>query len=129
MTGAREPIGWWAQVRWYLRHYRRARRQRRYRVYLAREGSTPVGYGALRSQGGELLVTECVATEHRGRGVGEAILGQLITIARREGRDLVAEIWASNRASIGLHEKAGFQLENTPDHPDGRLNVYRLKAS
>ena len=129
MTGAQDPIGWWAQVRWYLRHYRQAVREGRYRVYLFSEASEPVGYGALQLSDGQLLVTECVATECRGRGIGQAILDELIAIARREGRDLIAEIWTSNRPSIGLHEKAGFVLEDTRDHQGESLSVYRLEAA
>ncbi len=129
MTNARDPIGWWAQVRWYLRHYRRALRARRYRVYLFLEQRRPVGYGALQLDEDRLLITECVATEQRGRGIGKAILNELIAIARREGRDLIAEIWASNQPSVGLHEKAGFILEKTLDHHGQSLRVYRLEAS
>ncbi len=129
LTNARDPIGWWAQLQWYLRHYRRALRERRYRVYLFLEKGRPVGYGALQRHEGRLLITECVAAEYRGRGIGSAILGELIAMARREGRDLVAEIWASNRPSVGLHEKAGFRLEKTLDHHGDVLSVYRLEAS
>ncbi len=88
----------------------------------------PVGYGALLLKDGELHVTECVATEHRGRGVGRAILERLIAVARHEGRDLVAEIWTSNRPSVGLHEKAGFVLEQTREHSGESLSIYRLAA-
>ena len=126
MTNAREPISRWAQTKWYLKHYRRALREQRYRVFLFLERSRPVGYGALQLDQDQLLITECVDTEHRARGLGTTILNEMIAIAQREGRDLIAEIWASNGPSIGLHEKAGFVLEETRDHPDGELRVYRL---
>ncbi len=128
MTNAREPIGRWAQTRWYFRHYRGASREGRFRVFLFSEGADPVGYGALLLKDGELHVTECVASGHRGRGLGTAVLGRLIAIARGEGRDLVAEIWTSNRPSIGLHEKAGFVLEKTTEPRGESLSVYRLRA-
>ncbi len=126
MTNAREPIGRWAQARWYVRHYRRAVKEGRFRVYLFFEAGESLGYGALLLKGSELHVTECVAVKHRGRGIGGSILEQLIAIARHEGRDLVAEIWTSNGPSIGLHEKVGFALEKTAEHRGESLSVYRL---
>ncbi len=129
MTNARDPIGWWPQVRWYVRHYRRALREGRYRVYLFSEAREPVGYGALQLKDGQLLVTECIAAGHRGRGIGTQILEQLIAIARREGLDLVAEIWTSNRPSIRLHENAGFALASTLTHDGSDLSVYLLRTS
>ncbi len=129
MTNYREPIGRWAQTRWYFRIYRRALRESSYRIYLFRDAATAVGYGALQLRDGALLVTECVAAEHRRRGIGRGILEELIAIAHREGRDLVAEIWISNGPSIGLHEKAGFRLEKTRDHHGDSLGIYRLGIS
>ncbi len=128
MTNAREPIGRWAQTRWYLSHYRGAVKAQRFRVYLFSAAGEPVGYGALLLKAGELHVTECVAAEQRGRGVGRAILDRLIDVAGSEGRDLVAEIWTSNQPSIGLHEKAGFVLEKTTEQRGESLSVYRLSA-
>ncbi len=129
MTRARDPIAWWSQVLWYVRQYRRALRQGSYRVYLFSEAGDSVGYGALQLKNGQLLVTECVAAKHRGRGIGTLILDELISIARHEQRDLVAEIWTSNRPSIRLHEKAGFALANTLTHDGSDLSVYHLSAS
>ncbi len=100
----------------------------RFRVYLFSAAAVPVGYGALLLKDGELHVTECVAAEYRGRGAGRAILERLIAVAHHEGRDLVAEIWSSNRPSVGLHEKAGFVLERTREHGGESLSIYRLTA-
>lgn len=128
MTNARKQIGRWTQLQWYLRHYRRDLKKGRFRVYLFLQADRSVGYGALMLKGDELHVTECVAAERRGCGLGTSILDQLIAIARRERRDLVAEIWSSNRPSIGLHEKAGFDLVTIRENRGQSLSVYRLPA-
>lgn len=129
MTNARHPIGRWAQTRWFFRHYRPALRDHSFRIYLFSEGRNHVGYGALKLERDELLITECVAPEYRGRGVGKAILAELIAVARQEGRHLVAEIWASNLPSIRLHEAAGFALEDTIDRQGSDLRIYTLRGS
>lgn len=111
LTNHREHIGVARQVRWYLRTYRRLKRSGSYRLYLLyNDAGTPVGYGALALRDRQLYVTECVGREHRGLGHGRSILGQLMSIARQEQRDLVAEIWAENQRSIVLHLRAGFTL-------------------
>lgn len=128
MTQAREPIGRLAQARWFLRRYRAAARAGRYRVYLFFDGRAPVGYGALQRYEDVLLVTECVADEHRGHGAGKEILAALVDVARREQRDLVAEIWASNAPSLALHERAGFVLEASTERDGESLRRYRLRT-
>src|SRR6266571_4546919 len=51
-----------------------------------------------------------VAPEQRGRGIGTAILGPLIEIARSRGfHAMVAGIDATNAASLKLHAKFGFE--------------------
>ncbi len=50
-----------------------------------------------------------VRADRRGRGVGRAILGELIARARDLGKHvMVAGIDADNAASIALHERLGF---------------------
>ena len=51
-----------------------------------------------------------VAAEQRGSGVGTAILGPLVEIARGSGfHAMVAGIDATNQASLKLHAKFGFE--------------------
>jgi L-amino acid N-acyltransferase len=50
----------------------------------------------------------------RGRGVGEVLLRQLITLAEASGfHSLIARIVGENASSIRLHEKCGFTLVGT----------------
>ncbi len=48
---------------------------------------------------------------HRGRGVGSALLAELIELASAHGfHSLIARIAGHNETSIGLHTAAGFEL-------------------
>jgi RimJ/RimL family protein N-acetyltransferase len=127
MTNYQQKLGLWQQVRWYYRNYQPASRSGDYRIFLfADEAGRAVGYGALQLHDNELYITECLATDARGRGYGKQILASLVQIGLREGRALVAEIWATNQASRALHEKAGFLLTEHRDHKGRELLVYKL---
>ncbi len=55
-----------------------------------------------------------VAVEHRGRGVADLLLADLLGVARNSGfHAVVARIGGANEASIGLHAKHGFELVGT----------------
>src|SRR5437870_640271 len=103
LTNYQRRLGIVQQVRWYFSFYRAAYQSGHYRLYLLRDDrGDRVGYGALALQDTNLLITECVNRQHRGKGYGRAILGELMCIAYSEQRDLIAEIWADNAASIAL---------------------------
>lgn len=127
LTQHRARIGVLEQLRWYLGFYRTASKNGAYRLYLFRLlDGTPVGYGALKLEHGRLLVTECVGEGYRKQGIGRSILGEMVSIAKREGRELVAEIRADNRASVTLHEQAGLELFETATKDSFELRRYRL---
>jgi L-amino acid N-acyltransferase YncA len=51
-----------------------------------------------------------LAASHQGRGIGRTLLAQLIDHARDAGHHvMLADIESSNAASIGLHERLGFE--------------------
>ncbi|MBI3922082.1 MAG: GNAT family N-acetyltransferase [Armatimonadetes bacterium] len=130
MTNHRNPISLLQQIRWYFTQYRHASRACSYRLYLFHnDQNLPVGYGALQLREERLCLTECVGTLHRGRGYGKAILAALIEIGRREERELVAEIWASNERSIRMHRRMGFVLSSTRQHAGQDLHTYFLNVS
>jgi RimJ/RimL family protein N-acetyltransferase len=130
LTNNRNHIGILWQVIWYYRYYRGAKNTGKYRLYLGYDDQgRPIGYGALAKKAGELLATECVAVAYQGRGYGRWILQQLICIAAKENRDLVAEIWSTNERSIGLHEKAGFKLASVITKGGSELRKYSLAAN
>ncbi|OGM26423.1 hypothetical protein A3D01_05650 [Candidatus Woesebacteria bacterium RIFCSPHIGHO2_02_FULL_39_13] len=115
------------QVWWFLTYYRSASKNGIYRMFIARNNENrPVGYGAFHRVGKELLVTECVSKRYRHQSYGQAILEELIKIAKREGCRLKAEIRDSNKISIALHEKFKFKLYRTKTKSGVNLLIYRL---
>ena len=55
-----------------------------------------------------------VDAECRGLGVADALLGELLKVARGSGfHSVVARIGGGNEASIALHTKHGFKLVGT----------------
>ena len=128
LTNSRDHIGLLRQGRWYFSEYVQARSTGAYRLYLIyNDEYLPVGYGALRLNNEGLFITECVGPKHRRQGYGLTILRELIQIARDEGRDLVAEIWATNVSSIALHQKVGFEFESSSQKDGNELQRHRLR--
>jgi phosphinothricin acetyltransferase len=61
-----------------------------------------------------------VATEHRGAGIGRAILDELIVLATQHGfHALIARVGGDNSASVALHQACGFELVGV-EHEVGR---------
>lgn len=74
-------------------------------------GGLALGYAGLRAVGVEGDVqTIAVAAEARGRGVGRALLAELLVEAGRRGvRELFLEVRADNPVARGLYESVGFR--------------------
>ena len=94
----------------------RARRAQGYPVLVAVEGPRVLGYatfGDFRSWPGYRHTVEHsvhVAADGRGRGVGGALMAQLLPRAVALGKHvMIAGIDASNAASIRFHERLGFE--------------------
>jgi phosphinothricin acetyltransferase len=80
-------------------------------------GEIVLGFGSLspyRERSGYSATAEnsvYVDRAQRGRGVGRALLAQLIELASAHGfHSLIARIAGHNETSIGLHTAAGFEL-------------------
>ncbi|HYL89173.1 MAG TPA: GNAT family N-acetyltransferase [Burkholderiales bacterium] len=95
----------------------------RFPVIGAMEGNTLLGfssYGTFRAWPAYKYTVEhsvYVHPDHRGKGVGIALMRKLIDAAR--GQDyhvMVGGIDAANRASVALHEKLGFTHAGTLRH-------------
>ena len=92
-----------------------ARRSLGYPVLVAVEGLSVRGYGTFgdfRAWPGYRYSVEhsvYIHADHRGRGLGSAIVAELISAASALGKHvLIAGIDGDNMASIRLHERAGF---------------------
>ncbi|ERG63878.1 hypothetical protein L332_05250 [Agrococcus pavilionensis RW1] len=70
-----------------------------------------VGYAGLRAVGVEGDVqTIAVAADARGRGIGRALLAELLAEAERRGvQELFLEVRADNPVARGLYESVGFR--------------------
>lgn len=84
------------------------------------EGDTVVGFGSLsawRERPAYRTTVEdsvYVDASHQGQGVGAAILGQLVDVARSHGfHAVMARISSGHRASLELHRRFGFEWVGT----------------
>jgi len=80
-------------------------------------GEIVLGFGSLsifRDRSGYAATAEdsvYVDRAQRGKGVGQALLAELLVLARGHGfHSVIARIAGHNETSIGLHEAAGFTL-------------------
>jgi phosphinothricin acetyltransferase len=80
-------------------------------------GEIVLGFGSLsvfRSRSGYAATAEnsvYVDRGQRGKGVGRALLAELLVLAKAHGfHSVIARIAGHNETSIGLHKAAGFEL-------------------
>jgi L-amino acid N-acyltransferase YncA len=81
------------------------------------DGEIVLGFGSLspyRERSGYAATAEnsvYVDRDQRGKGVGRALLAELLTLASAHGfHSVIARIAGHNETSIGLHRAAGFEL-------------------
>jgi L-amino acid N-acyltransferase YncA len=87
---------------------------------VVREGSQVLGWAALSPVSarpvyrGVAEVSVYVSGRARGRGIGSMLLNQLVAASEEHGIwTLQASIFPENRASIALHQRAGFRIVGT----------------
>ena len=87
---------------------------------VAVDGGIVVGFGSLspyRDRPAYSTTVEdsvYVHHEHRGKGVGQALLEELVRLARAHGfHAVMARIVGGHEASIALHKRCGFDLVGT----------------
>ena len=85
--------------------------------HVGTDGEIVLGFGALSTfheRSGYAATAEnsvYVDRAHRGKGVGGALLAELLTLASAHGfHSVIARIAGHNETSIGLHRSAGFEL-------------------
>lgn len=97
-----------------------------------REGAKICGWAALSPVSGRCVyagvaeVSVYVAQDSRGRGVGRALLSELVARSEQEGIwTIQAGIFPENRASIELHKKCGFRQVGTRERLGKMAGVWR----
>lgn len=85
--------------------------------HIGASGEIVLGFGSLsvfRERSGYSATAEnsiYVDRAQRGKGVGKALLAELLVLASAHGfHSVIARIAGHNETSIGLHEAAGFEL-------------------
>jgi phosphinothricin acetyltransferase len=85
--------------------------------HVGADGQIVLGFGSLssfRDRSGYAATAEnsvYVDRAHRGKGVGRALLAELLTLASAHGfHSVIARIAGHNETSIGLHTAAGYEL-------------------
>ncbi len=100
-------------------------------VFIARDGGTAVGCGALKRHGQGIGEVKRMYTRpsHRGRKIGAGIVGRIETLARQEGlRRLVLETGDRHHAAWAVYENAGFRrCGPVLDYPDVKWSVFYEK--
>ncbi len=97
---------------WFKQHNRDA-----FPLIVAEEDGVVAGYASLSvyrdndAYAPTMELSVYVAHEYRGRKVGEALMTELLRIAREKGKThaIISVITSDNTASIRLHEKFGFE--------------------
>lgn len=125
------PDAWTAET-WWAELAGRPRRD-----YVVLDGGEGIaGYAGL-DYGGELadVMTVAVVAGHRGRGLGDALLGELLRRAAGSGAaSLMLEVRADNVPARRLYERHGFEEVSVrrryyrqPDGPDVDAVVMRRR--
>ena len=89
-------------------------------IFVAEEDGIPIGQATHDYRQDDCELSWTVAPEHRGRGVGTAIVAAAVAAAR--ARLLIAVIKPDNAASARIAERIGF----TPVAERDGLSVWRL---
>lgn len=84
-------------------------------LYVIRYGTLPVGQLRFDYEGEEIEVSISLVKEFRGKGIASKALAKGIAKMKRakKVRQLIAEIYRENAASVSLFEKHGFTYQKT----------------
>ena len=91
-------------------------------------GAAPVGLVAMRpndDDDGQQLISMWVAPSARGRGVGRALVGRVISAAA--GQPLWLRVLDGNETAVRLYQRCGFVLDDSDPDAEG-CRVMRRSA-
>lgn len=85
-------------------------------MFVAEDGGEIVGMADLKARGPAELGM-FVSSNHRGKGIGAALLDACIEWAKANGHYKMAlQVWPHNEAAIALYESRGFEREGYLKH-------------
>ena len=91
-----------------------------------------IGYGVLSAAAGEAhILNVCVASEHRGRGLGRLLVRRLLDLARwHRATQVFLEVRPSNPNAIALYHDEGFnEIGRRPNYlPRGEARSARTRS-
>lgn len=95
-------------------------------------GDTVLGYALLTAVSGRCVfagvaeVSLYVHADHRGKGVGQQLLSQLIQESEQQNLwTLQASIFPENKASVALHKRCGFREIGYHERIGKRAGIWR----
>lgn len=113
------------QIAWIRAH------QGAHPAVVAEDGAKVVGFGSLHAYRDRPAYATSVENsvyvhrDHRGKGVGKAILAELIILATQHGfHTVIARIVGGNEASIAVHRACGFETVGREREVGRKLNQW-----
>ncbi len=94
--------------------------------FVAEHGAAPVGMVAIRPDDegdGQQLISMWVAPSARGRGVGRALVGRVISAVA--GKPLWLRVIDGNGTAIRLYQRCGFVLDDADPDAEGCRAMHR----
>ena len=80
-------------------------------TYMILDGTKPVCYGHLDQENGKVWLGMAVTESYRGKGLGDMMMGHLISAVRRKQISKIhLAVDKDNSAAISLYTKFGFSL-------------------
>lgn len=75
----------------------------------------PIGYGYVRFENGEVLLTGGLVPEVRGQGYGKTLFELMINSSKRYNAPIKLEVLNTNINAFGMYKKLGFQILSSDD--------------
>lgn len=111
LTNDQSEITQSKQAHWFNEIYTRQNPQS-YKVWLLKEDDSVIGYFAAKETEEGVYITEGLAENRRGIGLGTYLLSSMIKSKIFSGKTLYADIFNDNHPSVNLHKKFGFKEHN-----------------
>lgn len=80
-----------------------------------------IGYGYIRVENGEVLLTGGITSNERGKGYGYILFKNLVIFAEKYGLPIRLEVLKTNAAGIATYKKVGFKTIGEDD------KIYRME--